>query len=125
MKIKMHRFRSRCSIARTLELVGDKWTLLVIRDLLWHGKETFLALQGAEEHIPSNLLACRLKRLEALGIVRREAYQSHPARYRYILTEDGRSLEPVLLQIMRWGHEKLGGGLYDPVTGLSSLANKL
>lgn len=115
MNLEMHSFRSRCSIARSLELMGDKWTLLIIRDLLWHGKQTFLELQASEEHIPSNLLAQRLKRLETLGVLRREAYQPRPVRYRYILTEEGRSLEPVLLEIMKWGHELLGGGLYDPV----------
>jgi DNA-binding HxlR family transcriptional regulator len=117
MNLATHGFRSRCSIARSLELMGDKWTLLIIRDLLWHGKQTFLDLQASEEHIPSNLLAQRLKRLETLGILHREAYQLRPVRYRYILTEDGRSLEPVLLEIMKWGHAQLGGGLYDPATG--------
>lgn len=110
-------FRSGCSIARTLELVGDKWTLLLIRDLLWHGKHTFQALQDSDEHMPTNMLADRLKRLMAWGLVRREPYQERPVRYAYHLTEAGRSLEPVLLQIMRWGHDRLGGGLYDPATG--------
>lgn len=107
-------FRSRCSIARTLELVGDKWTLLVVRDLMWHGKHTFKALQAAEEHIPTNILAERLRRLEAWGFVARRPYSEHPPRYEYHLTEEGRTLEPVLLGIMQWGHRNLGGGLYDP-----------
>jgi len=110
-------FRSRCSIARTLDVLGDKWTLLVVRDLMWHGKHTFQELQASEEHIAANLLSERLKRLMARGLVAREAYQDRPVRYRYALTEAGRSLEPVLLQIMGWGHAHLGGGLYDPRTG--------
>jgi DNA-binding HxlR family transcriptional regulator len=110
-------FRSACSIARTLDVMGDKWTLLIVRDLLWHDKQTFQALQGSAEGVPSNILSERLKRLMKWGLVRREAYQRHPPRYTYRLTNKGKSLEPVLLQIMAWGHEHLGGGLYDPTTG--------
>ncbi len=114
-----HDFRSRCSIARALELLGDKWTLLIIRDLMWHGKHTFQALQGSAEHIPTNILSQRLKKLMDWGLVRREAYQNRPVRYRYDLTDAGRALEPLLLQIMGWGHLHLGGGRYDPATGES------
>lgn len=119
MTYPKHDFRSRCSIARSLELLGDKWTLLVVRDLLWHGKHTFQQLQNSEERIPSNLLSQRLKRLAAWGLVRREAYQDRPPRYRYELTDKGKELEPLLLMIMRWGHANLGGGLYDPAAGKS------
>ncbi|MCP4317219.1 MAG: helix-turn-helix transcriptional regulator [Hyphomicrobiales bacterium] len=112
-----HDFRSRCSIARTLEILGDKWTFLVVRDLMWHGKDTFQTLQSSEERMPANLLSQRLKRLMEWGLVRREAYQDRPVRYRYFLTSEGQKLEPVLLEIMNWGHSHLGGGLYDPVEG--------
>ena len=117
-----HDFRSRCSIARSLEILGDKWTLLVVRDLMWHGKHTFQELQNSEEHLPPNLLSQRLKRLMEWGLVEREAYQDRPVRYRYQLTPRGRELEPALLQIMRWGHAHLGGGLYDPDKG-ATVAN--
>jgi DNA-binding HxlR family transcriptional regulator len=109
-----HDFRSRCSIARTLEIFGDKWTLLIVRDLLWHGKHTFQELQNSDEHMPSNLLSLRLKRLMNWGLVQRDAYQDRPLRYKYYLSETGKSLEPVLRQIMGWGHDHLGGGFYDP-----------
>ena len=115
-----HEFRSACSIARTLEIVGDKWTLLLVRDLMWHGKTTFQALQDNAEHIPTNLLSERLKRLETWGLVRREIYQQRPVRYAYRLTDQGQSLEPVLREIMDWGHEHLGGGRFDPATGSRS-----
>lgn len=111
-----HEFRSDCSIARTLELAGDKWTLLIVRDLMWHGKQTFQALQDSAEHIPSNILAERLKRLSDWGLVQRAAYQQNPPRYAYSLTDTGKSLEPVLLAIMAWGHHHLGRGRYDPVS---------
>lgn len=120
-----HDFRSRCSIARSLEILGDKWTLLLIRDLLWHNKHTFQDLQNSEERIPSNLLSQRLKRLMTWGLVTREAYQERPLRYRYILTDNGRKLEPVLIQIMQWGHVNLGGGLYDPVRRETVTTSKL
>jgi DNA-binding HxlR family transcriptional regulator len=112
-----HQFRSNCSIARSLEIVGDKWTLLIIRDLMWHGKHTFQALHESAERVPTNLLSERLKRLEQWGLVRREVYQQRPVRYAYHLTDEGKSLESVLLQIMAWGHNRLGGGRYDPATG--------
>jgi len=114
MTLPGHDFRSRCSIARTLEIFGDKWTLLIVRDLLWHGKHTFQELQNSEEHMPSNLLSLRLKRLMKWGLVRRDAYQDRPIRYKYYLSDSGKSLEPVLWQIMGWGHDHLGGGFYDP-----------
>ena len=111
-----HDFRSRCSIARTLEIFGDKWTLLIVRDLLWHRKHTFKDLLESEERIPTNILSQRLKRLEGWGLFIREAYQEKPIRYAYHLTATGLTLEPVLLQIMSWGHGHLSGGLYDPNT---------
>ncbi|MDJ0932757.1 helix-turn-helix domain-containing protein [Breoghania sp.] len=94
-----------------MELLGDRWTLLIVRDLMWHGKHTFHELQTSAERIPTNQLSQRLKRLETWGLIRREAYQDRPVRYRYFLTDAGKALEPVLLQIMQWGHENLGGGL--------------
>jgi DNA-binding HxlR family transcriptional regulator len=107
-------FRSRCSIARTLDLFGDRWSLLIVRDLMWHGKHTFQGLAASEERIPTNILSDRLRRLMEQGLVRREPYQDHPVRYAYHLTEVGKSLEPVLLQIMQWGHRRLGGGIFNP-----------
>ncbi|UWQ29085.1 helix-turn-helix transcriptional regulator [Leisingera sp. M527] len=112
-----HEFRSRCSIARSLEILGDKWTLLVVRDLMWHKRHTFQELQNSEEHLPPNILSQRLKRLMDWGLVEREAYQDRPVRYRYLLTERGRALEPALSAVMNWGHEHLGGGLFDPNLG--------
>ena len=107
-------FRSRCSIARTLDLLGDKWTLLIVRDLMWHGRHTFQALQSSAESIPTNILADRIRRLMAYGLVRQEPYQERPVRYAYHLTEAGRTLEPVLRELMQWGHRRLHGGLFDP-----------
>jgi DNA-binding HxlR family transcriptional regulator len=109
-----HDFRSDCSISRVLEVAGDKWTLLIVRDLLWHGRHTFQALQASDEHIPPNILSVRLRRLMDWGLVIREPYQERPTRYAYDLTDAGRALEPILLQLMAWGHEHLGGGNFKP-----------
>ncbi|WP_119421203.1 winged helix-turn-helix transcriptional regulator [Desertibaculum subflavum] len=112
-----HEFRSKCSIARTLDVLGDKWTLLIVRDLMWHGRHTFQALQDSAERIPTNILADRLRRLAEWGLVRRAQYQDRPPRFEYHLTEAGQALEPALIQIMRWGHEMLNGGLNQRVVG--------
>ncbi|NKB33487.1 MAG: transcriptional regulator [Pseudomonadales bacterium] len=117
LTIDDYQFRSGCSIARSMELWGDKWTLLIARDLMWHDKHTFKSLQESNEKIPTNILAERLQRLMHWGLVRRDPYQENPVRYTYQLTETGRSLEPVLLEIMKWGHEYLGGGSFDPTSG--------
>lgn len=109
-----HEFRSRCSISRALELVGDKWTLLIIRDLMWHNKHTFQALQDSAERVPTNILSERLRRLQRWGLVERDAYQQRPVRYKYHLTDAGLALEPILQEVMQWGHHHLDGGIYDP-----------
>ncbi len=117
---KDHQFRSECSISRTLELVGDKWTLLIVRDLMWHGKHTYRELHDSVKKVPTNILSDRLRRLQSWGLVEREPYQERPVRYAYRLTEAGRALEPVLVQVMQWGHQFLGGGLNQPECAMNS-----
>jgi DNA-binding HxlR family transcriptional regulator len=109
MKEKAEGFkRSRCPIANMLDLVGDKWSLLVIRDML-HGKTTYGELLDSPERIPTNILADRLKRLEGAGVIERSAYQERPVRYAYQLTEKGAALGDVLLALVRWGKKHLPG----------------
>lgn len=108
-----HQFRSNCSISRTLEVFGDKWTLLIVRDLMWHDKHTFKDLADAEG-IPTNLLSNRLQRLIDWGLARREQYQDNPVRYTYHLTDAGLALEESLLKVMAWGNSYLGGGIFEP-----------
>jgi DNA-binding HxlR family transcriptional regulator len=100
--------RSTCAIACTLDIVGDKWTLLVIRDLL-HGKSTYGELLDSPEGIPTNILADRLKRLEDAGLVASTPYQERPVRYAYSLTDKGAALGDVLLAIVRWGKKHVPG----------------
>ena len=96
--------RSRCPVSCILEIVGDKWTLLVVRDLFFDN-HTFKQLQASPEKIPTNILADRLKRLEQSGLVRRELYQQRPKRYAYHLTEKGLDLEPVMRSLMVWSNK--------------------
>lgn len=100
--------RSPCPVACTLDLLGDKWTLLVVRDLLL-GKTTYSEFQQSPEKIPSNILAERLKRLQAAGVVERERYQERPVRYAYHLTDKGRDLGPVLMAMVEWGNRHIEG----------------
>src|SRR6202167_3417306 len=100
--------RSACAIANSLDIVGDKWSLLVVRDLL-HGKRTYGELALSPERIPTNILADRLKRLEGAGIVASTPYQERPVRYSYTLTPKGRALSEVLLAFVRWGKQHIPG----------------
>jgi DNA-binding HxlR family transcriptional regulator len=100
--------RSACAIANSLDILGDKWSLLVVRDLL-HGKHTYGELALSPERIPTNILADRLKRLESTGIVTSTPYQERPVRHSYTLTPKGRALGEVLLAFVRWGKQHLPG----------------
>src|SRR5215469_13867464 len=100
--------RSACAIANSLDIVGDKWSLLVVRDLL-HGKRTYGELVNSPERIPTNILADRLKRLEAAAIIVSTPYQQHPVRYSYTLTPKGSALGDVLIAMVRWGKAHIPG----------------
>lgn len=103
----------KCSVARTLEVVGEWWTMLVIRES-FNGVRRFDDFQ-ARLGIARNVLATRLQGLVDQGILERRLYQERPARYEYRLTEKGRDLYPVLLSLMRWGDKHTAGGEGPPV----------
>ena len=100
--------RSACPVACALDLAGDKWTLLVVRDLL-RGRSTYGALADSPEGIPTNILANRLRRMEEAGLIEAVPYQERPVRYAYTLTEKGRDLSEVLRAVGRWGHRHIPG----------------
>jgi DNA-binding HxlR family transcriptional regulator len=100
--------RSLCPVANALELLGDRWTLLVIRDLL-HGKRRYGEFLASPERIPTNILAERLKRLERAGLVASLPYQAHPPRYAYHLTPRGLELQPILDALALWGLDQFPG----------------
>ena len=93
----------RCPVARTLDLIGERWTVLVLRDLFLQGPRRFQDFQDSLTGIAPNILSSRLKDLEAAGIVVRKTYSERPVRMEYHLTEKGRSLRPVLRAMRKWG----------------------
>jgi DNA-binding HxlR family transcriptional regulator len=105
--------RSKCPIACSLDLVGDRWTILVIRDLL-RGLGRYGEFLDQPEGIPTNILANRLVRLEGAKLITRKAYQENPPRYEYSLTPAGRGLGAVLGALAMWGHRNIGGTVLDP-----------
>jgi DNA-binding HxlR family transcriptional regulator len=99
--------RENCAVGTTLEVIGERWTLLVLR-------EAFLGVRRFEQlqrntGMARNILSDRLNTLVAHGILRRELYQERPQRSEYRLTEQGLDLYPVLVAIMDWGAKHLGG----------------
>jgi len=97
-------------VSVSLEILGDRWSLLIIRDLMVRGYRTFKEFQESGERIATNILASRLKRLEAAKIIRPEADASDGRKVNYRLTEKGIDLAPVLLEMLIWGaqHEETG-----------------
>jgi DNA-binding HxlR family transcriptional regulator len=99
-----------CSVARTLEVIGEKWALLAIREVFLGARrfEEIVANTGA----PRDTLAIRLRTLVAHGILARRRYSDHPPRDEYVLTDAGRDLYPVIISLMQWGdrHRPLDSG---------------
>jgi DNA-binding HxlR family transcriptional regulator len=95
--------RSPCPIACTLDLIGDRWTLLVIRDMMFFGKQRFEEFLESPEGISTNILASRLKQLEEFGLITKQPYGNHARRMNYQLTETGQSLRSVLRITAAWG----------------------
>jgi DNA-binding HxlR family transcriptional regulator len=93
-----------CPIARTMDLIGERWTLIILREL-YTGRTKFTELRERSPGMPTKILSDRLKMLEAEGFVRRQLYGSHPLRAEYLLTEKGLSLAPVIEAIVNWGLE--------------------
>jgi DNA-binding HxlR family transcriptional regulator len=102
--------RSECPVSVSLEIVGDRWSLLIVRDLMVRGLRTFKEFQQSGEGIATNILADRLRRLETGNIITRERVPVDRRRVSYRLTEKGIDLAPVLLELLVWGarHENTG-----------------
>jgi DNA-binding HxlR family transcriptional regulator len=106
--------RSRCPVACTLDVLGDRWSLLVVRDIV-RGKSRFADFLASPEGIPTNILADRLKRLTARGIITGRRYSQHPPRLDYALTAKGEDLRPVMRAMVDWGIRHAGGRVPPPV----------
>jgi DNA-binding HxlR family transcriptional regulator len=94
--------RSPCPVAYTLDILGDKWSMLVIRDL-YHGKARFKEFAESPERIPTNILTNRLNKLVAAGVAEKSLYSLKPPRAEYHLTEKGKELLPILKAMLEWG----------------------
>lgn len=126
-----------CSVARTVAVIGDRWTLLVLRDCFLRVRrfDDFQARLGVTRHV----LADRLKKLVRYGVLRRAPYQERPKRYEYILTQKGLDLHPVMMAIVHWGdlhmldergrprlhQHKVCGKMFDPVMTCSECGEPL
>jgi DNA-binding HxlR family transcriptional regulator len=97
------RYNLKCPVARTLDIIGDRWTILVLRDLLLDGPRRFQDFERSLPGISPNTLSTRLKTLAQTGIVERRFYEQHPPRAEYVLTDKGRELGPMLKALLQWG----------------------
>lgn len=97
-----------CPVAKTLEMIGERWTILILRDLLRQKTRRFQDFADSFPKLAPTTLSARLKQLEAGGIVERRLYAEHPPRAEYLLTEKGKALGPILASMKSWG-ERYGG----------------
>ena len=107
--MKKDDLRSSCPINYALEYLGDKWTLLVIRDLVFEGKKFYKEFLVSKEGIATNILSDRLKRLENLGIVESKVYEKQRTQKVYSLTEKGLDLIPILIEMIIWSAKHKDG----------------
>ncbi|MEM9372123.1 MAG: helix-turn-helix domain-containing protein [Planctomycetota bacterium] len=105
--------RSPCPISCALELIGDKWTLLIVRDLML-GKTRYSDFAASPERIPTNLLAARLRSLESHGFLERTRYSERPPRYAYTLTPKGQDLLPAMRALARCSVDHVPGAAEPP-----------
>ncbi len=97
-----NKFRSTCLIASALDLIGDKWSLLIIRDMLMHKKKTFKDFVSSDEHVATNLLSSRLKLLQKLDVISKRKLESNKKENIYLLTEKGIDLTPLIMEFVIW-----------------------
>ena len=94
-----------CPVARTLDVIGERWTILILRDLFKREPLRFQDLERSLEGVSPNTLSARLKGLTDRGIIDRRFYEQHPPRAEYFLTEKGRTLGPILKALYEWGQK--------------------
>jgi DNA-binding HxlR family transcriptional regulator len=96
-------YNLKCPVARTLDLIGERWTILILRDLFLEGPRKFQDFEQSLAGISATTLSARLKKLEEHEIVARRFYADHPPRAEYVLTDKGRTLGPLLKMLLDWG----------------------
>lgn len=113
--------RSGCPIATTLDILGDRWTLVILRDMV-NGKKRFSEFLDSPERITTNVLADRLDLVESAGLAERVLYQERPRRFEYELTEKGRDLLPVMQNICLWANKHYPGTWTPPASFMKKYA---
>jgi DNA-binding HxlR family transcriptional regulator len=111
--------RSDCPISFTLDVLGDKWALLILRDLVFAGKSTYGEFLQSAEKIATNILADRLATLESQGFITKQVAADKKSKFTYRLTEKGLDLLPILMEITLWGAK------YSPAGGSATLLQQL
>ena len=99
--------QKQCPVARTLDMIGERWTILILRDLILHGARRYQDFQESLSGLAPNTLSARLKSLERHNLIERKLYSEHPPRLEYHLTEKGRSLGPIVKALRDWGRTNL------------------
>lgn len=94
-----------CPVGRTIKLIGERWTILILRDLFVFGPRRFSDWEESLPGIAPSTLSARIKTLEGAGIIVREAYSIHPPRYQYALTSKGKALGPAMKALKDWGEK--------------------
>ena len=100
-------FRCQCPISSALDIIGDKWTLLIVRDMIFDHKKTFKDFSTSAESIATNILSSRLKLLEKVGIIKKSKIEGNQKSNIYTLTEKGLGLLPVIAEITLWSDENV------------------
>ena len=98
----------RCPVARTLQIIGERWTILILRELVPRGPLRFQDLEQSLPGISPTTLSARLKTLEEKGVVSKQLYEEHPPRFEYDLTEKGKELRFALNALRKWGERHTG-----------------
>jgi DNA-binding HxlR family transcriptional regulator len=99
------KYEMKCPVARALDVIGDRWTVLILRDLFLHPARRFQDFEASLPGLTPSVLSARLKALEAEGVIAGRLYEEHPPRFEYFLTAKGRELGPVLMALKKWGEK--------------------
>ena len=120
MKMK-NEFRSGCPIASSLDIVGDKWSLLIIRDMLIKHKKTFKEISDSDERIAPSILSARLKLLESYKLISKRKLPENKKENIYLLTKKGIALAPIIIEFSLWGNSNMREfNEIDDIEGLNS-----
>lgn len=115
------RFRSGCPISSTLDVIGDKWSMLIIRDMLLKFKKTFKEISDSDERIAPSILSARLKLLESYKLILKTKVPDNKKENIYLLTEKGISLAPIIIELSLWGNSSMREfNQIDDIEGLNS-----